>query len=100
VFKYACKHGCEGIVSKRLGSPCRRRTSGGRHSHFMLASLLLSQIDTLEEPDPREDPLTVDAGQPAGQIAEEIIRLLGATALVRPILHIFGVHGSPPFTQG
>ena len=71
-----------------------------RPSHLMLASLLLSQIDTLEEPDPREDPLTVDAGQPAGQIAEEIIRLLGATALVRPILHIFGVHGTPPFTQG
>ncbi len=23
VYKHACKLGCEGIVSKRLGSPCR-----------------------------------------------------------------------------
>jgi ribose 5-phosphate isomerase A len=43
----------------------------------MPASLLQSQFDTLEEPDPGEDPLTVDVGPPAGQIAEEIIRLLG-----------------------
>ncbi len=50
----------------------------------MPASLLQSQIDTLEEPDPDEDPLTVDVGPPAGQIAEEIIRLLGASAAVNP----------------
>ena len=54
----------------------------GRHGHFMPASLLHSQIETLEEPGPDEDPLTVDIGPPAGQIAEEIIRLLGASATV------------------
>jgi ribose 5-phosphate isomerase A len=48
----------------------------------MPASLLQTQIDTLEEPDPSEDPLTVDAGRPANEIAEEIIRLLGASAVV------------------
>jgi ATP-dependent DNA ligase len=31
VFKYACKLGCEGIVSKRLGSPYR----SGRSAHWV-----------------------------------------------------------------
>jgi ribose 5-phosphate isomerase A len=58
----------------------------GRHGHFMPASLLRSQIDTLEEPDPSEDALNIDEGSPPGrspgQIAAEIIRLLGASATV------------------
>jgi ribose 5-phosphate isomerase A len=54
----------------------------GRDSHFMPASLLQSQIDTLEEPGPDEDPLTIDLGPPAGQIAEQVIRLLGTSATV------------------
>jgi ribose 5-phosphate isomerase A len=54
----------------------------GRHNHFMPASLLQSQMNTLEQPDPDEDPLTVDVGPPAGQIAEEIIRLLSASAMI------------------
>jgi gluconate kinase len=54
----------------------------GRHGHFMPAALLRSQIDTLEEPDPSEDPLTVDAGRPATQIADDIIRLLGSSATI------------------
>jgi ribose 5-phosphate isomerase A len=51
-----------------------------REGHFMPASLLQSQFDTLEEPGPEEDPLTVDVGPPASQVAETIIRLLGASA--------------------
>jgi len=54
----------------------------GRHGHFMPADLLLSQIDTLEEPGPEEDPLIVDVGPPARQVAEEIIRLLGASRAI------------------
>src|SRR5262249_16885442 len=53
-----------------------------RSGHFMPASLLQSQIDTLEEPGPDEDPLTVDVGPPAGQVAEQIIRQLGTSATV------------------
>jgi ribose 5-phosphate isomerase A len=49
----------------------------------MPASLLRSQIDTLEEPDPSEDPLTVEATAPPSQIAEEIIRRLGAVTVVQ-----------------
>ena len=56
----------------------------GRHGHFMPAALLRSQIDTLEEPDPSEDPLTVDVGPRAAQVVDEIIRLLGASATVVP----------------
>jgi ribulose-phosphate 3-epimerase len=56
----------------------------GRSGHFMPASLLQSQIDALEEPDPSEDPLTLDAEPPASRIAEEIIRLLGSSATVGP----------------
>jgi ribose 5-phosphate isomerase A len=54
----------------------------GRHGHFMPAGLLQSQIDTLEEPTADEEPLTVDVGPPAEQVADKIIRLLGASALV------------------
>jgi carbohydrate kinase (thermoresistant glucokinase family) len=51
----------------------------GRTGHFMPPSLLQSQIDTLEEPDASEDPITVDAGPPAARLAEEIIRRLGTS---------------------
>lgn len=54
----------------------------GRSGHFMAAGLMRSQIDTLEVPDPDEDPLTVDVERPAGEIADEIIRLLGTSAKV------------------
>jgi ribose 5-phosphate isomerase A len=65
--------GSRDLIAQRLA---------GRSGHFMPASLLQSQIDTLEEPGPDEDPLTVDVKAPASQIAEEIIRLLGASARV------------------
>jgi ribose 5-phosphate isomerase A len=54
----------------------------GRHGHFMPPELLRSQIDTLEEPDPGEDPLTVDVGASAAQVAHEIIRLLGSSVTI------------------
>src|SRR5262249_42144603 len=44
------------------------------------ATLLKTQINPPGPPDPGEDPLIVDGAPPAGQIAEEIIRLLGASA--------------------
>jgi len=53
-----------------------------RHGHFMPPELLRSQIDTLEEPDPSEDPLTVDLGASAVQVTDEIIRLLGNSVTI------------------
>ena len=70
------------LVYLRGGRDLIAEHLAGRRGHFMPASLLQSQFDALEEPDPGEDPLTVDVGPPAGQVAEEIIRLLGTSAAV------------------
>ena len=74
------------LVYLRGGKDLMADHLAGRHGHFMPSSLLQSQIDTLEEPDPSEDPLIVDEGAPPGrtpgQIAEEIIHLLGTSATV------------------
>jgi ribose 5-phosphate isomerase A len=72
------------LVYLRGGRDLIAQRLAGRDGHFMPASLLQSQIDTLEEPQPDEDPLTVDVGAPAGQVADEIIRILGASAVVDP----------------
>ena len=68
------------LVYLRAGRDVLTRHLSGRHGHFMPGSLLQSQLDTLEEPDPSEDPLTVEVGPPPGNLAEEIIRLLVSSA--------------------
>jgi ribose 5-phosphate isomerase A len=73
------------LVYLRGGRDLMAEHLAGRSGHFMPANLLQSQIDTLEEPEPGEEPLTVDAGPPAGEVAAEIIRLLSATALLHRI---------------
>jgi len=55
----------------------------GRRGHFMPPSLLQSQLDTLEEPGTEENPLVVDVGPPADEVANEIIGLLSTSAVVR-----------------
>jgi ribose 5-phosphate isomerase A len=70
------------LVYLRLGRDLIAEHLSGRQGHFMPAALLKSQIDTLEEPEPSEDPLTINAGAPPAQVADEIIRLLGASATV------------------
>jgi ribose 5-phosphate isomerase A len=72
------------LIYLRGGRDLIAQRLAGRSGHFMPAGLLQSQIDALEEPDPAEDPLTIDVEPPAGRIAEEIIRLLGASAKVGP----------------
>jgi ribose 5-phosphate isomerase A len=71
------------LVYLRGGRNLIEQHVAGRQDHFMPASLLRSQIDTLEEPDPSEDPLTVEATAPPGQIAEEIIRRLGGATVIQ-----------------
>jgi ribose 5-phosphate isomerase A len=70
------------LVYLRGGREVIAERLAGRDGHFMPATLLQSQIDTLEEPDPSEDPLTFDVGPPPEQIADEIIRDLGSSATV------------------
>ncbi|MBY0324393.1 MAG: ribose-5-phosphate isomerase RpiA [Reyranella sp.] len=65
--------GSRDLIAERLS---------GRSGHFMPPSLLQSQIDTLEEPGPDEDALTADIGAPPGEVADDIIRQLRATAAV------------------
>jgi ribose 5-phosphate isomerase A len=73
------------LVYLRGGRDLMAEHLAGRSGHFMPAGLLQSQIDTLEEPGPDEEPLTIDVSAPAGQAAAEIIRLLSATAFLHRI---------------
>ncbi len=50
-----------------------------RKGHFMPADLLQSQYDTLEAPGPDEEPIIVDIGAPPNEVADAIIRQLGAS---------------------
>jgi ribose 5-phosphate isomerase A len=70
------------LVYLRGGRDVMAEHLAGRHGHFMPPELLRSQIDTLEEPDPSEDALTVDVGASAAQVADEIIRLLGHSVTI------------------
>lgn len=70
------------LVYLRGGRDLIAERLSGRSGHFMPASLLQSQIDTLEEPRSEEDPLTVDVGASPGEIADQIIRQLRFTAAV------------------
>ena len=47
-----------------------------RQGHFMPASLLASQLDTLEEPTPDEPAITVDAALPPDEIADLVLAYL------------------------
>jgi gluconokinase len=48
-----------------------------RTAHYMPASLLDSQLDTLEVPGPEEDALAVDAQRPVADIVGEIVTWVG-----------------------
>lgn len=73
------------LVYLRAGRDLLVEHAAGRRGHFMPASLLQSQIDTLEEPGPEEDPLTIDVKSSAAATAEEIIRLLAADAAIAKV---------------
>jgi carbohydrate kinase (thermoresistant glucokinase family) len=48
----------------------------GRHGHFMPASLLKSQFDTLEEPTPDEHPIVADIELPPPEVCANVERQL------------------------
>jgi gluconokinase len=57
-----------------------------RKGHFMPASLLDSQLATLEPPTPDERAITVSVEQPVAKVVETVLRQLAewaATATVR-----------------
>ena len=55
-----------------------------REGHFMPASLLESQLETLEVPAPPEPAIQVDADPDARLVVDRILRDLGLTGLVLP----------------
>jgi carbohydrate kinase (thermoresistant glucokinase family) len=62
-------HGSPDLIAERLGR---------RSRHFMPASLLASQFDTLEEPAPDERVTTIDIDAPPQEIVRRIIEKLRA----------------------
>lgn len=67
------------VIYLRGGHAVIAEHLAGRHGHFMPASLLRSQIDTLEEPGQDEDPIVVEIEHPIDRIVDEIIRQLGSS---------------------
>jgi gluconokinase len=49
----------------------------GRHGHFMNPALLQSQFADLEEPESREDAMTIDLGRTPEELVEQIKAKLG-----------------------
>lgn len=66
-----------GLVHLRGGFDVIAVRMAARRGHFMPASLLQSQFQTLEEPGPDEHALPVSIDQPAEAIAQEIIAAFG-----------------------
>lgn len=54
---------------------------GHRQGHYMPPSLLGSQYDTLEPPEPDETAITVDVAHEPEEIADEVVRDLHLTAV-------------------
>jgi gluconate kinase len=70
------------VVGLGSGSTAAFAVEALARRHRQGLRFLGSQVDTLEEPDPSEDPLTVDLGASAAQLAHEIIRLLGNSVTI------------------
>jgi len=62
--------GSKDLIGRRLAT---------RHDHYMPTSLLDSQVDALEPPEPDENAITIDAGRKPAEEAAEIVRRLGLT---------------------
>ena len=56
------------------------RRQAARQGHFMPAGLIASQFDTLEEPGPDENPITVSVEPPPGEVVERILAVLARHA--------------------
>jgi carbohydrate kinase (thermoresistant glucokinase family) len=61
------------LVYLKCAQPVILQRIAARHHHYMPASLLQSQFDTLEEPDADEHPVTVSM---RGSLAETVLELL------------------------
>jgi carbohydrate kinase (thermoresistant glucokinase family) len=62
-------HGARALLEQRMHA---------RAGHYMPASLLQSQLDTLEPPAPDEAAITLDIAEPAERLAQRAARWIGA----------------------
>jgi gluconokinase len=62
--------GSKDLIGRRLAA---------RNDHYMPASLLDSQVEALEPPEPDENAITIDAGRTPAEEATAIVRRLGLT---------------------
>jgi gluconokinase/shikimate kinase len=67
--------GSPGTIAQRLAA---------RQGHFMPASLLASQLDTLEEPGPDEPAIRIEVGPAPEVLAQAIVDTLGLEAWRKP----------------
>ncbi|MGA7996752.1 MAG: gluconokinase [Bradyrhizobium sp.] len=65
-------NGTQALIASRLTQ---------RKGHFMPPGLLESQFETLEPPEPDENPVTVSIDASADAIVDDIVRQLGLSAL-------------------
>ena len=64
-------HGPPALLRERLAT---------RVGHYMPASLLQSQLDTLEPPTPDEHPIALDTARPLAELVAHAVQQLEATA--------------------
>ena len=64
-------HGPPALLRERLAT---------RVGHYMPASLLQSQLDTLEPPAPDEHPIALDTARPLAELVAHAVQQLEATA--------------------
>jgi carbohydrate kinase (thermoresistant glucokinase family) len=62
-------HGDRALLAERIGH---------RRGHFMPATLLQSQLDTLEEPGPDEHAVRADVAHPVDELVEQVAGELAA----------------------
>jgi carbohydrate kinase (thermoresistant glucokinase family) len=75
-LRFVHLHGDPGLLSQRMAA---------RQGHYMPASLLQSQLDTLEPPGDDEQPIRLDIAWPLErQLAEALRQLAPAPALPVP----------------
>lgn len=68
-IRFVFLHGDASLLRDRLGR---------RHDHFMPATLIDDQLDTLEPPTPDEQPIVCDAANAPDVILTQIMTALGA----------------------
>ena len=73
-----------GFIGEKIVTLDGKILDGKERYRACLETAVEPQFETLEEPGPDEDPLTVDIGPPSAEIADEIIRLLSASVAVGP----------------